>query len=218
MAAIKALEEVPVSAPGSAVRGRNGYENYGAIRTKPGRADSPPTISFSCSDKIATWSVLGLQGAMLEPLFEPVYLTGVVVGGVEEVGPKKEELRELIKPEIERAIWGRLEKLEGESISEFSISTLRSSTNGQTAFLDPSDFRNPKSSLHHSTFPTLKLPSLRYQKSRLQPRPFVSPMSRSALPLRRLLSMGVNRVVYGKYPVTSLLAGKRDPSCVNSSS
>ena len=113
MAAIKALEEVPLTAPGSAVRGRNGYENYGAIRTKPGRADSPPTISFSCSDKIATWSVLGLQGALLEPLFEPVYLTGVVVGGVQETGPKEEMLRKLIKPEIQRAIWGRIEKMEG---------------------------------------------------------------------------------------------------------
>lgn len=115
MAAIKALEEVPAHAPGAAVRGRNGYENYGAIRTKPGRADSPPTISFSCSDKIATWSVLGLQGAMLEPLFDPVYLTGVVVGGVNEYGPQGQDLRKLIQPEIERAIWGRLEKLEGVS-------------------------------------------------------------------------------------------------------
>jgi tRNA-specific adenosine deaminase 1 len=114
MAAIKALEEVPVSVPGSAVRGRNGYENYGAIRTKPGRADSPPTTSFSCSDKIATWSVLGLQGAMLEPLFEPVYLNGVVVGGVQETGPKDEVLRKLIKPEIQRAIWGRIEQMQGE--------------------------------------------------------------------------------------------------------
>jgi len=116
MAAIKALEEVPVTVPGSAVRGRNGYENYGAIRTKPGRADSPPTTSFSCSDKIATWSVLGLQGAMLEPLFEPIYLTGVVIGGVQETGPKDEALRKLIKPEIQRAIWGRIEQMEGESI------------------------------------------------------------------------------------------------------
>jgi tRNA-specific adenosine deaminase 1 len=120
MAAIKALEEVPLTAPGSAVRGRNGYENYGAIRTKPGRADSPPTISFSCSDKIATWSVLGLQGALLEPLFEPVYLTGVVVGGVEETGPKDEVLRKLIKPEIQRAIWGRIEKMEGKYYYVFS--------------------------------------------------------------------------------------------------
>jgi hypothetical protein len=115
MAAIKALEQVPQSAPGSAVRGRNGYENYGAIRTKPGRADSPPTISFSCSDKIATWAVLGLQGAMLESLFDPVYLTGVVIGGVTESDPQGEDLRHKVRPEIARAIWGRLDNLEGVS-------------------------------------------------------------------------------------------------------
>jgi hypothetical protein len=51
---------------------------------------------------------------MLEPLFEPVYLAGVVVGGVEVYGPKEEKLRKLIRPEIERAIWGRLGKLEGK--------------------------------------------------------------------------------------------------------
>jgi hypothetical protein len=55
-----------------------------------------------------------VQGAMLEPLFEPVYLNGVVVGGVQETGPKDEVLRKLIKPEIQRAIWGRIEQMQGE--------------------------------------------------------------------------------------------------------
>ena len=127
MAAIKALEQVPPSAPGSAVRGRNGYENYGAIRTKPGRADSPPTISFSCSDKIATWSVLGLQGAMLESLFDPVYLTGVVIGGVNESDPQGEDLRHKLRPEIARAIWGRLGDLESEYRVLVTISTREAS-------------------------------------------------------------------------------------------
>ena len=103
-----------------AVRGRNGYDNFGAIRTKPGRADSVPTISLSCSDKIASWSVLGLQGAMLEDLFEPVYLSGVVVGGVERKAPKgwtgrgDQTWPEVIRREIMRALWGRLGSLIGE--------------------------------------------------------------------------------------------------------
>ena len=103
-----------------AVRGRNGYENFGAIRTKPGRADSTPTISLSCSDKIASWSVLGLQGAMLEDLFDPVYLSGIVVGGLEHEAPKGwtgkpgKSWREVVRREIERALWGRLGSLIGE--------------------------------------------------------------------------------------------------------
>lgn len=112
MAALKSsqLGFVPPSFPGSAVRGRNGYENYGAIRTKPGRSDSIPAISFSCSDKIASWNVLGLQGALLEGLFEPVYLDGVVIGGVEGT----EGMRERMQQELQRALYGRMASLTGK--------------------------------------------------------------------------------------------------------
>lgn len=113
--------DVPVAPSVShAVRGRNGYENFGAIRTKPGRADSTPTISLSCSDKIANWTVLGLQGALLEELFEPVYLKGIVVGGLEHEPPRGwnnrpgKTWREVIRREIERALWGRLGSLIGK--------------------------------------------------------------------------------------------------------
>jgi tRNA-specific adenosine deaminase 1 len=55
------------------------YHVTGVLRTKPGRGD--PTISMSCSDKIAKWLVLGVQGAMLSVFFKnPIYLDALIVG------------------------------------------------------------------------------------------------------------------------------------------
>lgn len=49
------------------------------LSTKPGRGE--PSRSYSCSDKICLWSLLGLQGAALSLLLRPVYLTSIVIGG-----------------------------------------------------------------------------------------------------------------------------------------
>lgn len=49
------------------------------LRTKPGRRDSPPSISMSCSDKLRVWNTLGIQGALLIRWLEPVFLASVVV-------------------------------------------------------------------------------------------------------------------------------------------
>ncbi|KAF8324469.1 uncharacterized protein EI90DRAFT_3292150 [Cantharellus anzutake] len=67
---------------GTAVRGRDNYFAFGALRTKPGRADSMPSISMSCSDKILKWALLGIQGAVASLRFQPMYLSSIIISGV----------------------------------------------------------------------------------------------------------------------------------------
>ncbi|KAF9151990.1 tRNA-specific adenosine deaminase 1 [Linnemannia schmuckeri] len=78
-------------------RGRIDYDSVGVLRTKPGRVDSEPTLSMSCSDKIARWSILGLNSALVMPfLKKPMYLESIVT-------------RELFDAEaLERALFGRI--------------------------------------------------------------------------------------------------------------
>lgn len=55
------------------------YHTLGELRTKPGRGN--PTLSMSCSDKIAKWNICGLQGALLSHLlYKPIYISTVVIG------------------------------------------------------------------------------------------------------------------------------------------
>ncbi|GAA5855264.1 hypothetical protein JCM8547_009008 [Rhodosporidiobolus lusitaniae] len=107
----------------SVIRGRNGYTHLSTLRTKPGRADSPPTTSHSCSDKLAMWALLGAQGGLLSALgVGRVKLEMLVVG--DEGVPEEEGEREKVRGEVRRAVGGRVEgwaKKVGLGEEEFEV-------------------------------------------------------------------------------------------------
>ena len=50
----------------------------GAVRRKPGKGE--PTLSMSCSDKLAKWALVGCQGALLSAhLAEPLCLDSITI-------------------------------------------------------------------------------------------------------------------------------------------
>ncbi|XP_028283386.1 double-stranded RNA-specific editase B2-like [Parambassis ranga] len=49
-------------------------------------AAGKPVVTMSCTDKLAKWSVVGLQGALLSHLVEPVYLHSLTVGTLSHTG------------------------------------------------------------------------------------------------------------------------------------
>ncbi|XP_065560065.1 tRNA-specific adenosine deaminase 1-like isoform X2 [Artemia franciscana] len=71
------------------------YHVIGVLRTKPGRGD--PTLSMSCSDKIAKWNLLGVQGSLLSWFLEkPIYFSSIIFGKCR-----------FNLDSVERAIYGR---------------------------------------------------------------------------------------------------------------
>eukprot|EP00934_Nitzschia_sp_Nitz4_P006820 Nitzschia sp. Nitz4//scaffold38_size140716//106606//107985//NITZ4_003159-RA/size140716-processed-gene-0.40-mRNA-1//1//CDS//3329550114//6810//frame0 len=61
---------------------REQTQELGKLRTKSGRSNLPSHLrstSMSCSDKVALWGMIGLQGGLLSKYVDPIPLAGVIV-------------------------------------------------------------------------------------------------------------------------------------------
>ena len=118
MAALKDASEPRVTIPpaGTAARGRDNYSLYSVLRTKPGRADSPPTSCMSCSDKIASWNVLGFQGALVSALLPPLYISTIIIGDV-----LQESMVDFVMEDCSRAFWKRIGGLQGSFLPNMRV-------------------------------------------------------------------------------------------------
>ncbi|XP_055841472.1 double-stranded RNA-specific editase Adar isoform X1 [Episyrphus balteatus] len=68
------------------------------IQTWDGVLQGQRLLTMSCSDKIARWNIVGIQGSLLASIVEPIYLHSIVLGS-------------LLHPEhMYRAVCGRIEK------------------------------------------------------------------------------------------------------------
>ncbi|CAK7892523.1 tRNA-specific adenosine deaminase 1 [[Candida] anglica] len=62
------------------LRGRNGLNKVGIVRTKPGRNDSMLSLSKSCSDKLCMKQLIGLTNSITSMIFpQGVYLNYLVI-------------------------------------------------------------------------------------------------------------------------------------------
>lgn len=67
-----------------------------------GNEDKQP-VTMSCSDKLCRWNFIGLQGALLSQLIEPIYYTSIVIGSTHR------------NEHLQQSLFARIEQVERSS-------------------------------------------------------------------------------------------------------
>ncbi|WVZ87730.1 hypothetical protein U9M48_034325 [Paspalum notatum var. saurae] len=93
----------------------NGCSDIGLVQRKPGRGDT--TLSMSCFDKITRWSIVGIQGALLSHILEPLYLSTITIGQLPDGA--SEEFS--IENNIEKVLDARLSSLSSKFPPSFKM-------------------------------------------------------------------------------------------------